>query len=114
MLVRPFCFSCVPVPRCFLACLKALKSVLKHRQAAQKTERESEMAMCDRMQMYKPSSKGCACLLRTRIAHFPVLKSVSNISIRVQCCQVSNIPIHLQSSKHNCEVVVEMLMSEYK
>jgi hypothetical protein len=36
--------------------LRTLKSVLKHWQAAQKTERksesESEIAMCDRMQMY--------------------------------------------------------------
>jgi hypothetical protein len=34
--------------------LRTLKSVLKHSQAAQKTERESEseIAMCDRMQMY--------------------------------------------------------------
>jgi hypothetical protein len=36
--------------------LRTLKSVLKHWQAAQKTERksesESEIAMCDRMQVY--------------------------------------------------------------
>jgi hypothetical protein len=36
--------------------LRTLKSVSKHWQAAQKTERksesESEIAMCDRMQMY--------------------------------------------------------------
>jgi hypothetical protein len=34
--------------------LRTLKSVLKHWQAAQKTERKSEsvIAMCDRMQMY--------------------------------------------------------------
>jgi hypothetical protein len=43
--------------------LRTLKSVLKHWQAAQKTEKksesesESEIAMCDRMQMYNILSK---------------------------------------------------------
>jgi hypothetical protein len=36
--------------------LRTLKSVLKHSQAAQKTERKSEIAMCDRMQMYNTNT----------------------------------------------------------
>jgi hypothetical protein len=46
--------------------LRTLKSVLKHWQAAQKTERksesESEIAMCDRMQMYNITSKAFTCM----------------------------------------------------
>jgi hypothetical protein len=60
MLVRPFVSR---VCLFFVVSLKwqvlrTLKSVLKHWQAAQKTERksesesENEIAMCDRMQMY--------------------------------------------------------------
>jgi hypothetical protein len=54
--------------------LRTLKSVLKHWQAAQKTERksesESEIAMCDRMQMYN-----------IKIIFLHTFKSVSAVEI---------------------------------
>jgi hypothetical protein len=47
--------------------LRTLKSVLKHWQATQKTERksesESEIAMCDRMQMYNITNMVVVALL---------------------------------------------------
>jgi hypothetical protein len=54
--------------------LRTLKSVLKHWQAAQKTERksesESEIAMCDRMQMYNIMSR---CVYKIECATLQIL-----------------------------------------